>query len=85
MLSKSFTALVVLLVLTSSTNAQATIAPPNPPFLDLKEIPISGEAQRPSIADPCTNVNIAQILDTSTGVTADETGVFLLSSVNVNP
>jgi len=82
--SKSFTALIVLLISTSSsTNAQA--APPNPPALDLQETPISGEAQRPSIADPCSNVNIAQSLDTSTSVTADETGAFLLSPVNLNP
>jgi hypothetical protein len=85
MLSKSFTALTVFIILTSSANAQDTITPPNPPFLDLKETPISGEAQRPSIVDPCTNVNIAQNLDTSTCVTADETGAFLLSYVNVDP
>lgn len=85
MLSKSFTALIVLHILTSSTNTQAAIAPVNPPALDLKETPISGEAQRPSIADPCSNVNIAQNIDTSTSVTADETGVFSLSPVNFNP
>jgi hypothetical protein len=84
MLFKSFTVLIVLFISTSSTNAQA--APPNPPALDLQETPISGgEAQRPSIADPCSNVNIAQSLDTSTSVTADETGAFLLSPVNLNP
>ncbi|KAN0125546.1 hypothetical protein V8E52_000753 [Russula decolorans] len=85
MLSKSFTALIVLLIFISSHNAQAAIAPANPPALDLKEAPISGEAQRPSIADPCSNVNIAQNLDTSTSVTADETGAFLLPPVNFNP
>jgi hypothetical protein len=87
MLSKSFTSLIVLLILTSSTDAQAAIAPPNPPALDLKETPISGEAQRPqpSVVDHCSNVNIAPNLDTSTSVTADETGAFLLSPVNFNP
>jgi hypothetical protein len=85
MLSKSFTALIVLRILTSSTNAQAAIASPNPPFLDLKEKPISGEAQRPSIAGPCSNINIAQTLDASTSVTADKTGSFLLSSIIFNP
>ena len=85
MLSKSFAAFIVLRILTSSTNAQAAIAPPNPPALDLKETPISGETQRPSIADPCSNVNVAQNLDTPTSVTTDETGAFLLSPVNFNP
>ena len=85
MLSKSSTALIVLLVITSSTNAQAAIAPPSPPALDLKESLISGEARHPSIVDPCSNVNIVQNLDTSTSVTADGTGAFLLSPVNFNP
>jgi hypothetical protein len=84
MLSKSSSSLIVLLVLTSYTNAQAAIAP-DPSALDLKETPISDKAQRPSSADPCTNVNIAQNLDASTGVTADETGAFRLSLVNFNP
>ncbi len=85
MLSKPPTTLIVLLVLTSYTNVRAAIAPPDPSALDLKETPKSDEAQRPSIADPCTNVKIAQNLDTSTGVTADESGAFRLSPVNFNP
>ena len=85
MFSKSFTALIVLLIFTSSHNAQAAITPANTPALDFKETHVSGEAQRPSIADPCSNVNIAQNLDTSTSVTADETGAFLLPPVNFNP
>lgn len=83
--SKSFTNFIALLILTSLTNAQAVIVPPNPPAPDLKETPISGEALRPSIAGHCSNVNIAQNLDTSTSITADETGFFLLSPVNFNP
>ena len=85
MLPKSFTALITLIILTSSINAQVSIDRPDSPSLRLKETPISGEAQRPSIADPCSNVNIAQNLDTSTTITVDETGTFLLSSVNFNP
>ena len=84
MLSKSFAALIIF-ILTSSTNAQAAITPLNSPALELKETPVSGEAQRASIADPCSNVNLAQNLDTSTSVTADETGAILLSPVNFNP
>ena len=84
MLSKSFAARIILLILTSSTSAQAAIALKNSPALDLKETPISGEAQRPSIADPCSNVNIAQNLDTFTSATADETGSFSLSPINLN-
>lgn len=83
--SKPFTALIALLIITSSIDAQAAVTPPNPPLIDLKETPINGEAQRPSITDPCSNVNIAQNLDISTGVTADETGAFSLSPVNFNP
>jgi len=85
MLSESFIALIGLLIITFSTNAQAAIAPPKPPAIDLNETPISGEAQRPSIADPCSNVNVALNLDTSTSVTADETGAFLFSPANFNP
>ena len=86
MLSKSFVALIVLCILKSSTNAQAAISPPKPPALDLKEVPISGESQGPSIAHPCSNVNIAQNLDLSTiTITADETGACPLSPVNSNP
>jgi hypothetical protein len=85
MLYKSFPALILLLILTLSSNAQAGITPPNPPALDLKEAPISGVAQRAPVADPCSNVNIAQNIDTSTSVTADETGAILLSPVDFNP
>jgi hypothetical protein len=84
MLSTSFTALISLLMLPYSINAQPAIAPTNPPALDVKETPISGEAQRPLIADPCNNVNIAQNLDTSTTVTADKAGTFSLSAINLN-
>jgi hypothetical protein len=78
MLPESFTALIVLVILTSSTNAQAAIAP-NPSAFDLKEAPMNGEAP---IAQPCSSVNITQNLDTFTRVTADKTGAFLLSPVN---
>ncbi len=80
----SLTALISLLILPSSINAQPGIVPPNPPALDLKESPINGEAQRPLIADHCNNVNIAQNLDTSTTVTADKAGTFSLSAINLN-
>ncbi len=83
MLSKSFP-LISLLILASPTNSQAATFPQNPPALDLKETPIGSEAQRPSIVDPCSNVNIAQHLDTSTTITADETGIFSFSAINLD-
>jgi len=83
MLSKSFTAPIFLLVLTSSVNAQAVVAP----ALGVKGTPVLGDVQRPSADHPCGNVNIAQTLDTSTPVAADANGTFLASidSFDVGP
>lgn len=81
MFSKSFIAPIFLLALTSSVNAHAGITP----ALGVKGNLARSDVQRPSTAQPCGNINIAQNLDTSTAVNADASGNFLPSITNFNP
>jgi hypothetical protein len=81
MFSKSFIAPIFLLALTSSVNAHAGITP----ALGVKGDFTRNDVQRPSSAQPCGNINIAQNLDTSTAVKADANGNFLPSITNFNP
>jgi hypothetical protein len=71
MLSKSFTASIFLLALTSSVTADCVISPalgaPNP---------VASDVQHPSDGAPCGNIPIAQNLDTSTTIQADSSGNF---------
>jgi hypothetical protein len=72
MLSKSFIASIFLLASISSANAHAGVNP----ALGVKGQLIRNDVQRPSAKSPCGNVNIAQNLDSSTAVQADENGNF---------
>ena len=72
MLSKSFIAIVFLLASISSANAHAGVSP----ALGVKGQMTRNDVQRPSTGSPCGNVNIAQNLDSSTAVPADENGNF---------
>jgi hypothetical protein len=81
MLSKSFAAPILLLVLTSSANAQAIIAP----ALGVNGSPRIGDARRPSADKPCGNVTISQDLDSSTPVVVHSSGTFSPSITNFVP
>jgi hypothetical protein len=74
MLSKpfKFTAPILLLALTSSTNAQVIIVP----ALGVNGSPGLGDVQHPSTDKPCGNVIISQDLDSSTPVAVDASGTF---------
>ncbi len=81
MFSKSFIAPLFFLALTSSVNAHAAVAP----ALGVQGTPVRSDVQRPSTANPCGNVNIAQNLDSSTAVPADANGTFSATALNFNP
>jgi hypothetical protein len=78
MFSKSFIAFVFLLTLTSSVNAHAIISP----ALGIQGKPMRNDVQRPSNGNPCGNVDIAEHINTSTAVVADENGTFSPSITN---
>ena len=81
MFSKSLIASLFFLALTSSVNAHAGVTP----ALGVKGALSRSDVQRPSTADPCGNVNIAQTLDSSTAVPADANGTFSPTIQNFNP
>jgi len=54
------------------------------PALGVKGNPVRNDAQRPSTAKPCGNINIAQTLDTSTAVPAAADGSFTVTVTNFN-
>ena len=77
MFSKSFIAPIFLLALTSSANAHAVILDAVvAPALGVNGSPALSDVQRPSQANPCGNINIAQNLDNSTAVNANAKGIF---------
>jgi len=78
MLSKSFTASIFLLALTSSVNAQCVVTPP----LGSSGNPTAGDVQQPSSSAPCGSIPIAQNLDSSEAVKADTSGNFVVSITN---
>ncbi|KAI0266508.1 hypothetical protein BC834DRAFT_843099 [Gloeopeniophorella convolvens] len=80
MFSKSLIASILCLGLTSSVNAHALINP----ALGVKGTAVRGDVQRPSTADPCGNVNIAQTLGTSTPVVAAADGTVSTTVVDFN-
>jgi len=80
MFSKSFIAPIILLALTSSVNAHAAVSP----ALAVNGAPVRNDVQRPSSAEPCGNVNIAQNLDSSTPVQALANGTFSPSITDFN-
>jgi len=78
MLSKSFTASLFLLALTSSVNANAVVAP----CLGVQGTPGATDVQHPSDASPCGSISISQNLDTSNAIQADSSGQFKPSITN---
>jgi len=72
MLSKSFIAYAFLFCFTTSVNAHAIVNE----ALGVTGNATRNDVQRPSAANPCGNVNIAQSLDTSTPVPANANGSF---------
>jgi hypothetical protein len=78
MLSKSFTASVFLLALTSSVTAQCIITP----ALGVTGTPKASDVQHPSDSGPCGNVSISQNLESSTPVVADSSGKFHVTIQN---
>jgi len=72
MLSKSFLPFIFLVASISSVNAHAGVTP----ALGVKGQMTRNDVQRPSTNSPCGNVNIAQNIDSSTTVQADEKGNF---------
>ncbi len=80
MLSKSFTASILLLALTSSANAQdgSVISP----ALGISGTPGSGDIQKPSDGAPCGDTSIPQNIDGSTPVVAGTNGQFIVSAIN---
>jgi hypothetical protein len=81
MFSKSFIAPLFLLALTSSINAHAGVTP----ALGVKGTLTRNDVQRPSTANPCGKVNIAQTLDSSTAIPANANGSFSAAAINFNP
>jgi hypothetical protein len=80
MLSKSFIASIFLLASISSANAHAGVTP----ALGVQGQLTRNDVQRPSTSSPCGNVNIAQTLDSSTPVQADQNGDFSPNVTNFN-
>ncbi|THH13355.1 hypothetical protein EW146_g6853 [Bondarzewia mesenterica] len=79
MFSKIFLSLLVL-VFASQVHAHAAIAP----ALGVSGTPVRNDAQRPSTASPCGNVNIASTIDSSTAVPAAADGTFAATITNFN-
>jgi len=80
MFSKSFIAPLFFLALTSSVNAHAAVTP----ALGVKGTPKRSDVQRPSNANPCGKINIAQTLDSSTAIPANVNGTFSPTVINFN-
>ncbi|KAF8504834.1 hypothetical protein F5888DRAFT_792560 [Russula emetica] len=78
MLSKSFTASILLLALTSSVNAQCVFSPP----FGGSGNPAASDVQQPSSDTPCGKTSISQNIDTSSAVNADADGQFTISAIN---
>jgi hypothetical protein len=80
MFSKSSSALIFLLALTSSVNAQAVITPE----LGVKGTPASADVKTPSLpGHPCgINVDVATNIDTSNVVEVDTNGILFVDIVN---
>jgi hypothetical protein len=77
--SKSFSALVFLLALTSSVNAGAAVSP----ALGVKGEPVSGDVRTPSIpGDSCGGVDIVANIDTSRIVRVGLDGILSVDILN---
>jgi len=80
MFPKSSIAPLFFLALASSVNAHAGVTP----ALGVKGTLTRNDVQRPSTANPCGNVNIAQTLDSSTAIPASANGTFSIDAINFN-
>ena len=74
MFSKSFTASLFLLALTSSVTADTGSCVS--PALGVSGTPGASDVQHPSDNAPCGNIPIAQNIGTSTPLSADSNGLF---------
>jgi hypothetical protein len=75
MISKSFVALIFLF---ASVNAQVCMNP----ALGVSGTPSAQDVQNPTDAKPCGDINIAQNLETSTPIQADQDGKFSPSIIS---
>ncbi|KAN0125544.1 hypothetical protein V8E52_000751 [Russula decolorans] len=80
MLSKSFTASILLLALTSSVTAQCAISP----ALGVTGTPGTSDVQHPSESAPCGSIPIGQNIDSATTIPANENGLFEPTITNFN-
>jgi hypothetical protein len=78
MFSKSFTASIFLLALTSFVNADCVISP----ALGVSGNPSASNVEQPTYAAPCGSIPISQNLDSSNAIQADSNGKFAPSIVN---
>ena len=72
MFSKSFAASILLLVLTSSVNADFVFGPP----LGVQGNPVQGDVQRPPSGKPCGGMAISENVKNSTCAKAEANGNF---------
>lgn len=80
MFAKFLSSTAVVFALLSQVHAHAAIAP----ALGVSGTPVRGNVQRPSSANPCGNVNIANTINTSTAVTANAAGQFTTTVTDFN-
>ncbi|KAF5310567.1 hypothetical protein D9619_008197 [Psilocybe cf. subviscida] len=80
MFAKFLSSAAVVLALLSQAHAHAAIAP----ALGVSGTPVRNNVQRPSSANPCGNVNIANTINTSTAVAANSAGQFTTTITNFN-
>ena len=80
MFSKTFFASITIVALSLQVHGHAGITP----ALGVKGQLARNDVQRPSDGKPCGNVNIAQVLDTSTPVNADADGSFTTTVTDFN-
>jgi hypothetical protein len=82
MFSKAFFASALVVAFSVQAHAHAGISP----ALGVNKAQLSrSDVQRPSAAQPCGNVNIAQNLDSSTPVNAAADGTFTATVTDFNP
>ena len=78
MFSKSFTASILLLALTSSVTADCVIAP----ALGVSGTPGASNVQHPSDSAPCGSIPIGSNIDSASTIQADGSGQFKPSIMN---
>lgn len=81
MFSKVFTSAALVLTLVLQVSAHAGVAP----ALGVAGgKPVRADVQRPSTAEPCGTINIANTINTATTVAANAAGVFTVTGTNFN-